>query len=98
MQCRDGADGSAGVLPARCIGGEVVEGGGAAVAFVCESVSPGIEVSTDDCGPGGERDDYGQSCGGGGAVSAEGGDVVMGKVARMCLEQRLMPCNMFSYF
>jgi hypothetical protein len=43
-------------------------------------VSSCIEARTDDCGPGGKRDDTGQSCGGGGAVSAEGGDV--GKQAR----------------
>ncbi len=75
LQCGDGANGGTRVLPDGCIGGEVVEGGGAAVAFVGQGVSPGTEVGKDDCGPGRERDDTGESCGGGGAVSAEGGDV-----------------------
>ncbi len=59
-----------------CTCGEVVKGGDAAIAFVGQSVPSGAEVGADDCGPGGERGDYGKPCGGGGAVSAAGGDVV----------------------
>ena len=33
------------------------------------------EAGADNCGSGRERDDCGESCGGSGAVSAEGGDV-----------------------
>ncbi len=53
MQCGDGA-----------VGGEVVEGRDAAVAFVGAGVSPGVEAGADDCG-----------LGGGDSVSAAGGDV-----------------------
>jgi hypothetical protein len=35
------------------------------------------EASADNCGSGRERDDCGEPCGGGGAVLAEGGDVVL---------------------
>ena len=77
LQRRDEPNGGARVLPDGCIGGEIVEGGGAAVAFVGQGISPGVEAGADNCGPGGKRDDCGQSCGGGGAVSAEGGDVAI---------------------
>jgi hypothetical protein len=55
--------------------GEVIESGGATVAFVSAGVPPRAEAGADDCGPGGKRDDCGELCGRGGAVSAEGGDV-----------------------
>ena len=42
VQCGDGS-----------VGGEVVEGGDAAVAPVGAGVSPGVEAGEDDCGSGG---------------------------------------------
>ena len=52
MQCGDGAVGGARVLWRGAVGGEVVEGGDAAVAFVGKGVSPGVEAGADDCGSG----------------------------------------------
>jgi hypothetical protein len=48
--------------------GKTSGSGGAVVAFVGQGVSPHTEAGEDDCRFGGQRDDCGQSCGGGGAV------------------------------
>jgi len=68
------------VLQCGAVGGEVVEGGDAAVAFVGAGVSPGAEAGTDYCGFGGKRRDYSESFGGGDSVSTEGGDVAAERV------------------
>jgi hypothetical protein len=49
LQCRDGSNGSTRVLPDRRIWGEAAEGGGAAIAFIGQGVSPGVEVGENDC-------------------------------------------------
>src|SRR5258706_5354511 len=74
VQLENGVDGGARVLPEGCIWREVAQGGDAAVAFADSGVSPGSQVSQNDYRSGGERDDSGQSCGGGSAVSAQDGD------------------------
>jgi hypothetical protein len=66
--------------PYECPCGEVAQGSGAAVALVGQGVSPGTEVGTHDCRPGGKRDDCYESCGGGDSVSAKGGDVMLKRI------------------
>jgi len=58
----------AGVLPDGCLGGEAVEGGGAAAAFVGAGVSPCVEIGADDRGPGRQRDDCSQPRSGGDTI------------------------------
>ena len=54
MRYEDGAKRGTRVLPDRCIGREVVEGGDAAVAFVSKDISSYAEAGANDCESGGK--------------------------------------------